>query len=306
MGSTVDESVTPGHVSSARPGVWSTDVLLVLMATIWGVNFSVVKFGTTIIEPLAYNGVRVCLAATVLMGIVIASRAPLPSPRVIVALLGLGVLGNGIYQYFFIEGIARTRASDAALVVAASPAFIATIGRIRGVDRVSSRGVLGIILSMCGIALVVLGTSRGDDGRASLMGDLLVLGASLIWAFYTVLLKPHTHRVPGIQISAFTMSGGAASLLIVSWPSIARTSWHAVPAAGFAALTFSGLFALVIAYLFWYRGIRVIGPTRAAMYSNLQPLIAVLIAWPLLGETPTAWQGVGAVCIMSGLVMTRT
>ena len=49
MGSTVGETVTPGHASSTRPGVWSTDALLVLMALIWGVNFSVVKFGTTII-----------------------------------------------------------------------------------------------------------------------------------------------------------------------------------------------------------------------------------------------------------------
>jgi len=305
MGSTVGESVTPGHASSTRPGVWSTDALLVLMALIWGVNFSVVKFGTTIIEPLAYNGVRVCLAAVVLLGIVAASRAPLPSPRVVAALLALGVLGNGIYQFFFIEGVARTRASDAALVVAASPAFIAVIGRLRGVDRVSPRGVLGIFLSMGGIALVVLGTTRGNEARASLVGDLLVLVGSLTWAIYTVLLKPHTHRVPGIQLSAFTMLGGAASLLLVAWPAIARTSWRAVPAAGFAALAFSGVFALVIAYLFWYRGVRVIGPTRTAMYSNLQPLIAVLVAWPLLGEVPTAWQGVGAVCIMSGLVMTR-
>src|SRR6185437_16164069 len=97
-----------------------------------------------------------------------------------------------------------TRASDAALVVAASPAFIAVIGRLRGVDRVSPRGVLGIFLSMGGIALVVLGTTRGNEARASLVGDLLVLVGSLTWAIYTVLLKPHTHRVPGIQLSAFT------------------------------------------------------------------------------------------------------
>ena len=53
-------------------------------------------------------------------------------------LLGLGVLGNGIYQFFFVEGIAHTSASDTALVVAASPAFIAIIGRVRGVERISA------------------------------------------------------------------------------------------------------------------------------------------------------------------------
>jgi drug/metabolite transporter (DMT)-like permease len=62
----------------------------------------------------------------------------------------------------------------------------------------------------------------------------------------------------------------------------------------------------VIAYLFWYRGVRVIGPTRTAMYSNVQPVIAVIFAWVVLSETPTIWQGIGMVCIMTGLLLTRT
>jgi drug/metabolite transporter (DMT)-like permease len=101
------------------------------------------------------------------------------------------------------------------------------------------------------------------------------------------------------------MVGGAISLLLVAWPAIARANWSHVPMLGWAAVLYSGIFALVIAYLFWYRGVRVIGPTRTAMYSNLQPIIAVLVAWAMLGETPTIWQGVGAVSIMAGLLLTR-
>jgi len=77
-----------------------------------------------------------------------------------------------------------------------------------------------------------------------------------------------------------------------------------VPSLLLAAVA-GGVFALVVAYLFWYNGVRVIGPTRTSMYSNLQPIVAVLVAWPMLGETPTPWQIVGAVCIMGGLVLTR-
>jgi drug/metabolite transporter (DMT)-like permease len=222
------------------------------------------------------------------------------------ALLGLGVLGNGIYQFLFIEGISLTRASDAALVVAATPAFIALIGRARGVERISRRGVLGILLSAAGIALVVFGTAQATDGRSSLFGDLLVLVGSLAWAVFTVLLKPYTERVPGLQLSAITMTGGALALLIVAAPAIAHAPWASMPTLGWAALLYSAVFALVIAYYFWYRGVRVIGPTRTAMYSNLQPVIAVLMAWALLHETPTAWQSVGAVSIMSGLLLTRS
>lgn len=307
MGSTAGETVTPGRsTASTRPGVWLTDVSLVAMALIWGVNFSVVKYGTTLIDPLAYNGVRVTLAAVVLLAVVLAMRAPLPPRPVIVALMGLGVLGNGVYQLLFVEGIARTSATDGALVIAASPAFIAIIGRLRGVERVKPRGVIGILLSIVGIALVVLATASGNDGTSSLFGDLLVLLGSLSWALYTVLLKPHTEHVNGMQLSAFTMLGGAVPLLVVAAPAIARTSWTALPSLGWMALVYSGLFALVIAYYFWYHGVRVLGPTRTSMYSNLQPVIAVLVAWALLHETPTVWQTVGAASIVTGLLLTRS
>jgi len=305
MGSTAGETVTPGHATTTRPGVWLTELCLVLMALIWGVNFSIVKFGTSLVAPLAYNGLRVMLAAVVLMAMVLLGKTPLPPRKVVLGLLALGVLGNGVYQLLFIEGIARTRASDAALVIAATPAFIAIIGRIHGVERASGRRMFGILLSILGIALVVMSTADASDARASLLGDFMVLAGSLAWAIYTVLLKPYTHHVPGLQVSAFTMMGGAVPLIVIALPAIAHASWSTLPAAAWGSMLYSGIFALVIAYLFWYRGLRVIGPTRTAMFSNVQPIVAVAVAWIMLKETPTVWQGMGTACIMSGLLLTR-
>ena len=276
------------------------------MALIWGVNFSVVKYGTRLVEPLAYNGIRVTLAAVALIVIVLAVRGTWPNRRDALALLALGALGNGLYQIFFVEGVVRTRAGDAALVIAASPAFIALIGRARGIERIATRGAMGIALSIAGIGLVVFGTSGATAGDATLFGDLLVLIGSLCWSVYSVLLQPYTKRIDGLPLSALTMIGGAVPLLVVAVPSIARTTWTAVPAGAWAAMSYSGLGALVIAYLFWYRGMKVLGPTRTAMYSNLQPIFALLVAWLTLGEVPTIWQGVGTVCITSGLLLTRT
>ncbi len=312
MGSTAGdaatESILPGRADAARPGgsLWLTDASLVLVAIIWGVNFSVVKYGTTLIDPLAYNGVRVMLAGVLLFAIAVGSRIPFPPAREVAVLLALGVLGNGVYQWFFIEGVARTRASDAGLVIAASPAFIAVVGRMLGVERVSGRGVAGILMSVGGIALVILGTTNGTAGDASIRGDVLVLFGSLCWAFYTVLLKPYTEHLSGLHVSAFTMLGGAIPLFFVALPAISATHWAQLPVKGWSAIFYSGLLALVVAYLFWYRGVRVIGPTRTAMYSNLQPVVAVLMAWWMLGETPTWWQGVGTGCIVGGLLLTRT
>lgn len=297
--------MTPGHATPTRPGVWLTESSLVLMAVIWAVNFSVVKYGTSLVDPLAYNGIRVGLAAIVLMAIVGVARAPLPARRDILALLALGVLGNGFYQCLFVIGVSKTSASDAALVIAATPAFVAIIGKLRGSERTSVKRGVGIGMSILGMAFVVLGASTAAGGNASLVGDLIMLGASLCWAMYTVLLKPYTARVPGMQLSALTMVGGAIPLVAYCLPAMLRADWTAYPALGWAAVTYSGLGSLVIAYAFWYRGVRIIGPTRTAMYSNLQPVVAVLVAWALLGEVPTLLQGIGAASIMGGLLLSR-
>jgi drug/metabolite transporter (DMT)-like permease len=304
MGTTAGETVTPGHATT-RPGVWLTEGSLVLMAVIWAVNFSVVKYGTSLVAPLAYNGVRVGFAAIVLILVVAFARAPLPSRRDLLALAGLGVLGNGVYQCLFVIGVSKTSASDAALVIAATPAFVAIIGRLRGTERTNARRAAGIALSILGMAFVVLGASAAPSGSASLVGDLIMLGASLCWATYTVLLKPYTTRISGLQISTVTMTGGAIPLVAYCLPAMLRTDWTSYPPLGWAAVTYSGVGSLVIAYAFWYRGIRIIGPTRTAMYSNLQPVVAVLVAWAMLGEVPTLVQGVGAASIMAGLLLSR-
>lgn len=304
MGYTVGETVTPGHATT-RPGVWLTEGSLVLMAVIWAVNFSVVKYGTSIVDPLAYNGVRVGLAALVLVIIVAAMRAPFPSRRDMLGLLGLGVLGNGVYQCLFVIGVSKTSASDAALVIAATPAFVAIIGKLRGSERTTARRAAGIALSIFGMGFVVLGATTATAGNASVVGDLIMLAASLCWAAYTVFLKPYTARIPGMQLSTWTMVGGAVPLVAYCLPAMLRANWSTYPTLGWAAVSYSGVGSLVIAYAFWYRGVRIIGPTRTAMYSNLQPVVAVLVAWAMLGEVPTVLQGAGAASIMGGLLLSR-
>jgi drug/metabolite transporter (DMT)-like permease len=242
----------------------------------------------------------------VLAGIVGAMRGERIARRDLIALLALGVLGNGVYQVFFVEGIARTRAGDASLVLAAAPAFIAILGRMLGVERIGVRALVGIILSIAGIGFVVFGAAGGTNGESTLLGNALVLVGCLCWALYTVLLKPFSNRIDALRISAITAVGGALPLLLVAMPSILAVDWRHAPAGAFAALAYSGVGALVIAYLFWYRGLRVLGPTRTAMYGNLQPIVALLFAWGFLHEVPTHWQWLGATTIIAGVVMTRT
>src|SRR3954468_6867395 len=306
MNSNAGDVATPGPPATApRPGVWLTDLTLVLMALIWGINFVVIKFATSVLPIVAFNAVRVTLAAVALVVAGALRKGPWPGRRQSLSLLALGILGNGIYQMLFVQGVAHTRASDAAILVAATPAFIAVLARLRGAERVQRKVWGGILLSILGIALI---SSAGIAGQSqsSIFGDALVLAGSFCWALYSVLLKPHTHSVDGVKLGALTMVGGAIALMLFAWPAVAAAPWRSAPPSAWWAIAYSGIGSLVIAYLFWYRGVRVIGPTRTAMYSNIQPVFAVLAAWIVLGELPTLWQGVGAASIFSGLLLTRS
>ena len=305
MSSTASILTPEREVPVSRPGVTATDLLLVLMAMIWGVNIAVVKYGTLHLSPLAYNGVRVALAALALLAIAAAMGKPWPGRREMLTLMLLGILGNGLYQVLFIQGIAHTRAGNAALVLAATPAFVALIGWMRGVERISRRGMIGIAISVIGIGLVVGGQAPIGAGASTLLGDLLVLAGCICWAAFTVLVQPFTARVDAVQVSGLTMAGGSIPLLLISAPAIAATDWRAVELPVWGAIVFSGLGALVIAYLCWYRGVRVLGPTRTSMYGNLQPIVALIFAWALLHEVPTLMQGMGAASIITGLLLTR-
>jgi drug/metabolite transporter (DMT)-like permease len=164
--------------SQTFAGFGKTDGLLFLMALIWGVNFSIVKFATELMQPLAFTGLRVILAATVLLTFAFTRKQKRPSRRDMMSLVVLGMLGNGIYQLLFVEGISRTRVGNAALVVAATPAFIAIISRWGGLEKISRRVVAGIALSLIGVGIVVLGSARAASGTPTFLGTMLVFGGT--------------------------------------------------------------------------------------------------------------------------------
>jgi len=306
--------------SPAHPVFGVTDFLLFMMAVIWGINFVVVKYATRIFPPVAFTGLRVGTAALFLIVFALMRRAPadetgarasgksvlasLPRSDVI-RLLMLGLLGNGLYQLFFVHGVARTRAGNAALIVAAAPAFIALIARARGMERVKKMTFLGIGLSVLGVALVIAGSARPTNGEVTLLGSVLVFFGVLCWSWYTILLQPFTTRIDVARLSAITMVGGAVPLLLASAPAIARIDWSRVGLGGWLALLYSSVISMGLAYIFWYRGLRILGPTRTAVYANLQPIVALMVAWAILGEIPTIFQGVGAVTIIAGVFLTR-
>ncbi|MDQ4079393.1 MAG: DMT family transporter [Gemmatimonadota bacterium] len=302
----MSSSVTSNVVTAPRADTYVTDALLVMMAIIWGVNSSVMKAATNVMPPLVFNAARLGLAAIALVALALGVRGSSLTRRDVAALLGLGLIGTGLYQFFMIEGLARTRAGTTALILASGPAFVAVFGRLLGVERITRRAQVGILLSMAGIALVALTLPAELTRRASLLGNLLVLVGCIGWSLFTVLIKSYTNRLDGRLITAITVVGGTIPLSLIAIPEIQDVAWESLSLATWGAIVYAGLASMVIAYLFWNRGVRLLGPTRTSMYGNLQPLFALTAAWLMLGERPIVWQLIGAVGIIGGVILTRT
>ena len=130
------------------------DGLLLLTVLFWGINFAVVKFALAEMPPLVFNGLRFLGASGIVVILAqLAGHSLKFQRRHLFYLIGLGLLGNTMYQLLFIFGIANTTADNSALILATVPVWVALFGTLLGMERVSGQGWLGVGLSLAGNAM---------------------------------------------------------------------------------------------------------------------------------------------------------
>jgi drug/metabolite transporter (DMT)-like permease len=278
------------------------DAALVATILMWAVNFSVVKFALRNFTPMAFTGIRLVLAS--LCFLALASLSPGPSllasdrKRLVV----LGLVGHTIYQVLFIQGIQATTASNSAILLGLTPVFVALLSLHFSTEAPRAGVFVGIGISILGVYLVLHDSSRVGG---SLLGDALTLGATFCWSLHTVLSQPVVARYGPLRTSAWAISIGSLAFLPLSVPELYRMSPASIPASAWWALGYSIVFSLVVAYGLWYFAVGRIGPTQTAIYSNLTPVAAVIVAYLALGEPVGRLQLVGAVVIFVGIYLVR-
>ena len=278
------------------------------MAVIWGVNFPLIKASLAEIPPLAFNGLRFPLAAFTVFGILRASgKVPWPQPGDWPRIAFLGILGNLVYQGFFIFGIDATFAGNASILLATTPFWTLAFSTIRGHEKPGIQVWVGIFGTLTGMCLVVLGGHRvtGLQGT-TLKGDLLVIGAAATWSAYTVGSRRMVLKYGALPVTAWTLWVGTIGLVAMGFPSLLRTNFQDLGFGAWLGVAYAGILAIGLAYVLWYRGVQRIGSSRTAAYSNLTPVLALAVAWAWLGETPGALQAVGAAVVLLGLYLART
>lgn len=285
----------------------AADLMMIGVALIWGTGFSIVKHTVEIFSPSVFNAVRYTLATFLLLGVLWARGERLRDAAGDKwRLIGLGLLGYFVYQIFFIEGIARTTASNSSLILAAVPVLVAALNGLLGFERVGVRMWLGVLLSFAGILLVILGgEATFSFGGESLIGDVLTLGASLAWAGYIVFSRSYLNRHSALLVTTWAVGVGAIALWLIALPEVPAIEWARVSGVTWFGIIYTGGLGVAGAYMLWNSAVKRVGGARVAVYSNLVTIIAVAIAAATLGETITLLKVVGALAVLGGIALTH-
>lgn len=295
------------------------DAALVGMVLIWGINYSVIKRAFAEIPPQPFNAIRMVIAAGTFMaaityarrrararGTAVSSVFFTPTPidaRDRWDLLWLGLVGHCIYQFCFVGGVNQTSVSNAALIIGATPVAVAVISALRGRERITGLHWLGAIVSIAGLYFVV--GHGAEFGGRTFRGDLLVMTSVACWVVYTLGAARLIARHSPLFVTGVTMTVGGVPYVLVTVPQLVSMPWASVSGVTWISLVLSALLALNVAYLVWYTGVQQIGPARTSMYSNLVPIVAMVVAALWLGEPLGGVKIVGAVAVLSGVFLTR-
>ena len=215
----------------------------------------------------------------------------------------LGLVGHGLYQFLFIGGLARTSVANGALLVSSTPIVITLLSTIARHERPGRLHWAGTLLSLAGIYVVV--GHGAHVSEESLRGDLMLMGAVLCWALYTLGARPLMERHSPVGVTALSMAIGTAIYVPVAAPNLARVEWDAVHTITWVKLVYSAIFALCVSYTIWYAAVRQIGSARTAVYSNLLPIVAMVTAWVWLHEPLGVTKVLGAAAVLAGVALAR-
>ena len=218
----------------------------------------------------------------------------------------LGLTGVFAYNVFFFKGLQSIDAGRAALIIALNPVMISLLSSIFFKEELTPIKIIGILLSVIGAMTVI---SRGNplhlfQGHLG-WGELNIFGCVLSWVSFSLIGKSVLGKISPLVSICYSSLAGTATLII---PATLEGLWTFLPA--YSGITWLGLFYLgffgtVLGFVWYYEGIKKIGPTKAGLFINVVPLSAVVLAFFLLNEPLTMSLLIGAVLVSTGIYLTN-
>jgi drug/metabolite transporter (DMT)-like permease len=275
-------------------------VLGVLMVALSAVSFGFMPIFARFAYADGMNSItllflRFTIASLVMLGVMRRSGAAFPRGRAFLGLLLMGGVGYVGQSFSYFTALNYASASLVALLLYVYPALVAVLSAVLFKEPLTVRKVTALVLASAGTAMII-----GLNGSAKPLGILLGLSAAVIYSFYIIAgsrIIPPGGEIPAstlIMLSAAVVYG---VLTLVTGPRFPETGKGALAVLGIA------LISTVVAILTFFLGLRRLGPTNASMISTLEPVVTVIFAAVLLGETLTPLNAAGGALVLAAVVL---
>jgi drug/metabolite transporter (DMT)-like permease len=292
------------------PHASQTRAYLALFAImiLWGSYPAMAKLAFRDFPPVFLTTLRCVIASLFLVGMLLRSGEVTTrglTPAALRAFLFLGVAGLCLSMQLTYIAIYYTTAANVVILSAATPVMVAVVARVYLRERLRRIQWAGVAASAFGVIVIItngrLAALRIEELRA---GDFINLVSISGWTAYTVYGK----RVLGTSSPALATTGAyvMGTLLLIPTAMITAPLFPSPRLASplaWAVVLYQAL-AGAVAHVWWYRAVEVVGPSRAAMFMNLQPVVGIALAAALLAEPLTLWQVLGGSFVLAGVALT--
>ncbi len=279
-------------------------IKLTLAALFWGGTFIATRIAAQTFEPFLGATIRYVIASLFLLPMAWKANNRLFSVtgRQFWLLCLLGFSGIFAYNFFFFKGLKLVPASHGALLVALNPSMVMLFSALWYKEKISLVQIAGVSLSLLGVVLVI---SRGMIAQlfsSFELGDAFMLGCPLTWAIYTLAGKEALKKNSPLQATAWASLTGLAMLALFA---LTEPAPAAVSSKVWIALAYLGVVGTVIAFVWYYDGIRKIGATRTSIFNNLVPVFALILSVLILHEEVSWYTWLGGFLVIGGVLLTN-
>lgn len=282
-------------------------VLFVLLASFWGTSFVAIEIGLHYFPPLYFAGLRYAVAGVVVLAYA-AATVDRWVPRGRTELLEVTVTGALViaaYHGLLYLGEMRVSGAVAATVISLSPVMTAAIGgAVLPEERIELPTVAGFVLGFVGVVVVANPTGAGVAG-VDLLGFALVFLAGASFALGAVLSRPLASELPLRSLQGWAMVVGAGLLFAVGGArgeSFAAIQWTPTAVVSLAYLT---VVSGVVAFLVYFALLDRIGPVELNLVGYVEPVVAALVGWVVVGTVVGTSTLAGFAVIFAGFVLVK-
>ena len=277
-------------------------ILLTIFAGIlWGTSFPAIKIGLNYVDPINFVFLRFLMASIVMFISVLAIKKFEFKMHNKKLLVFLGIT-NGIAYLLQYIGLNYTSAAKASLFVNLSAIWVALISVITIGEYFGKNKILGIISGVIGLFLVTTNLNLEMLTGGQLLGDLTLILAGIVWAFFIVYNKILVNNDKGL-IQSIIWILPITLLPTIPFVLLSPNNILLIPIEGWIAIFYTAVFCWVIPYYLWLEGLKHISASTSTILLLTEILVATTISVIFLEEIITLATGIGAIFIIAALII---